>query len=94
MSSGGAGAVPAMTFQQQCVRQRTAGHPHRRAQCLLWIPTRLSMTAMTTRLLYSLMALLAVLGLCAFAASALLGWQPGLDGLPPDIAAIQQSAGQ
>jgi uncharacterized protein involved in response to NO len=59
-----------------------------------WIHTCPPMTAMTTRLLYRLMALLAVLGLCAFAASAMLGWQPGLDGLPPDIAAIQQPAGR
>lgn len=44
------------------------------------------------RLLYSLLALLLVLGLCAYAASALLDWMPGADGLPPDIAAIQPPA--
>ena len=45
------------------------------------------------RLLYCLLVLLAVLGLCAYAASTLLGWMPGAHGLPPDIAAIQAPAG-
>jgi hypothetical protein len=44
------------------------------------------------RLFYCLLALLLVLGLCAYAASALLGWMPGTRGLPPDIAAIQPPA--
>jgi hypothetical protein len=44
------------------------------------------------RFLYSLLALLLVLGLCAYTASALLEWMPGAHGLPPDIAAIQPAA--
>jgi hypothetical protein len=44
------------------------------------------------RLLYTLLVLLLVLGLCAYAASALLDWTPGAHGLPPDIAAIQPAA--
>lgn len=44
------------------------------------------------RLLYSVLALLLVLGLCAYAASVLLDWMPGAHGLPPDIAAIQPPA--
>jgi hypothetical protein len=50
------------------------------------------MIAMTTfsRLLYRLLALLAVLLLCGVAASALLGWSPGATGLPADVAAVYQ----
>lgn len=42
------------------------------------------------RLLFRLIALLAVLLLCALAASALLGWTPGARGLPADVASAYQ----
>ena len=47
---------------------------------------------MTTlsRLLFRLIALVAVLLLCGFAASALLGWTPGAKGLPADVASAYQ----
>jgi hypothetical protein len=40
--------------------------------------------------LLPLLALLAVAALCALAASTLLDWAPGDNGLPADIAANQQ----
>lgn len=53
-----------------------------------------SAIAMNSRLrfLYSLLAFFLVLGLCAYAASAILDWTPDARGLPPDIAAIQPAA--
>lgn len=43
-----------------------------------------------SRLLFHLLALLAVLLLCGLAASALLGWTPGARGMPADVASIHQ----
>ncbi len=42
------------------------------------------------RLLFRLLALLAVLLLCGLAASMLLGWTPGARGLPADVASAYQ----
>jgi hypothetical protein len=43
-----------------------------------------------SRRLLRLVALLAVLLVCALAASALLGWTPGAKGLPADVASVYQ----
>ncbi|MDB5756876.1 MAG: hypothetical protein JWM30_165 [Burkholderia sp.] len=42
------------------------------------------------RLLFRLIAFVAVLLLCGLAASALLGWTPGAKGLPADVASVYQ----